>query len=166
MNVALSLKFGDRVEITLGSSKTKDLRTLQGTFVGLHFRPITEHYSAVEARVMTSEGEVTDHRVTEIDDERTQGYVLTSERGFEGCVIDCSTGDVIRDVTGEPITTGGYGQAKWWSEALSSGRETIESFRQWDLEQGYQAACPHGLSASNCYGPSHYASDEEIARGW
>jgi hypothetical protein len=26
--------------------------------------------------------------------------------------------------------------------------------------------CEHGLSASLCYGPSHYASDEEIARGY
>lgn len=26
--------------------------------------------------------------------------------------------------------------------------------------------CEHGLSASNCYGPSHDCSPEEIAQGW
>lgn len=26
--------------------------------------------------------------------------------------------------------------------------------------------CEHGLSESLCYGPAHYASDEEIARGY
>lgn len=26
--------------------------------------------------------------------------------------------------------------------------------------------CPHNMSLSLCYGPAHYASDEEIARGW
>lgn len=26
--------------------------------------------------------------------------------------------------------------------------------------------CPHGMSLGLCYGPAHYASEEEIARGW
>lgn len=26
--------------------------------------------------------------------------------------------------------------------------------------------CDHGMSASNCYGPQHFTSDEEIAQGW
>jgi hypothetical protein len=48
----------------------------------------------------------------------------------------------------------------------------------WELEGGSVPAdwtklldflyptCEHGLSASLCYGPAHYASDLEIAQGW
>jgi hypothetical protein len=27
-------------------------------------------------------------------------------------------------------------------------------------------ACEHGMSASSCFGPQHYASDLEISQGW
>lgn len=34
------------------------------------------------------------------------------------------------------------------------------------LEAYLYPLCDHGMLASNCFGPAHYASDEEIAKGW
>lgn len=39
--------------------------------------------------------------------------------------------------------------------------------RDWKrLEDLMYPTCDHGLSADLCYGPAHYATDEEIAKGW
>lgn len=63
MSELYSLKYGQPVEITVGTAKNGSLRTLRGTFAGLHFRDITATHSAVEARVETAEGELTSGRV-------------------------------------------------------------------------------------------------------
>jgi hypothetical protein len=66
MNTTLTLKHGDTVEITLGSAKTRNLRTLRGEFIGLNFRRLTETHDVVEAKVMTVEGIVCDTRVEKV----------------------------------------------------------------------------------------------------
>lgn len=59
-----TLKYGTQVEITLGSSKTKDLRTVRGMFLRMTYRPIPGTMCAyAEALVQTAEGEVRGHRV-------------------------------------------------------------------------------------------------------
>lgn len=77
MNDTMNLKFGDTVEITLGSAKTRNLRKLRGTFVGLHSRSIGDTHAVMEARVVTAEGEVTGHRVVKVEE------AAGGRKGFE-----------------------------------------------------------------------------------
>lgn len=63
MSKLYSLKYGQNVEITLGTAKNGSLRTLTGTFTGLHFRDITATHSVVEGWVETPEGRFASSRI-------------------------------------------------------------------------------------------------------
>lgn len=58
-------------------------------------------------------------------------------------------------------------KARWKTHVV---REWEDGCIEWDqflaLYDLLHPLCDHGLSASNCMGPDHWCSPEEIAAGW
>jgi hypothetical protein len=114
------LAYGQRVIVTLGSSKTGDLRTLEGVFTSLHTRSLTATHGVLEARVQTPEGEVLSSRVEAV----LPRYRRMPAAAGRFCVWDRSAAGAVRDAADVIMT---------YPAAGIDG--TVDAMNRWDDAQ-------------------------------